>query len=43
MNELRKYLSPALTLLVMQSEDIVTTSDPETSNSNDTTFGDVYY
>lgn len=43
MKTLKDYLSPALAIFAMQSEDIVTASDPETSNSNDTTFGDVYY
>ena len=42
MNELKKYLSPNVAMVVMQEGDIVTVSDPETSNTNDTLFGDIY-
>lgn len=42
MKTLKEYLSPELAVLSLQTKDIVTLSDPETSNGNDTTFGDVY-
>ena len=42
MRTLKDYLSPVVAVLAMQTADIVTASDPETSNSNDTTFGDTY-
>lgn len=43
MKTMKEYLSPELTIFATQAEDIVTASDPETSNSNDTIFGDIYY
>lgn len=42
MRTLKGYLSPVVAILAMQTADIVTVSDPETNNSNDTTFGDTY-
>ena len=42
MKTVKEYISPAITLFALQSEDIVTMSNPETSNKNDTVFGDVY-
>ena len=42
MKNLKEYLSPVMAFIAMQTEDIVTVSDPETSNTNDTTFGDTY-
>lgn len=42
MKTLKEYLSPVVAVLAMETKDIVTLSDPETSNGNDTTFGDVY-
>ena len=42
MNELKKYLSPTMEFIIMQSQDIVTLSNPETDNDNDNVFEDVY-
>ncbi len=43
MKTMKNYLSPELSIFSLQASDIVTASNPETSNSNDTIFGDVYY
>ena len=44
MNELKKYLSPMMGVIVMEEQDVITlsSSNPETNLDNDNVFEDVY-